>query len=313
MPQITESRLSTRQQLVSIWKLGGLSPRQLARRVWHEIGSDDLMSRASDLAYNFLLASFPLLLFLVSLFGIFASQRQHLQESLFFYLAQVLPPAALTLVSRTLQEVIQKSSGVKLIFGLVFAIWAGSGGVSSLISGLNIAYSVRDSRPWIKVKLRAIVLTMAISILIIAALLIVLYGGYLAESLGAQLGLRALSVVGWKVAQWVLALAFVLLAFAIIYYYGPDLKEQHWYWITPGAVVGVTLWIIISVAFRIYLHFFNTYSRTYGSLGAVIILLFWFYVTGFAFLIGGEINSEIEHAAARRGHPEAKAEGEKAA
>lgn len=271
------------------------------------------MSRASDLAYNFLLASFPLLLFLVSLFGIFASQRQHLQESLFFYLAQVLPPAALTLVSRTLQEVIQKSSGVKLIFGLVFAIWAGSGGVSSLISGLNIAYSVRDSRPWIKVKLRAIVLTMAISILIIAALLIVLYGGYLAESLGAQLGLRALSVVGWKVAQWVLALAFVLLAFAIIYYYGPDLKEQHWYWITPGAVVGVTLWIIISVAFRIYLHFFNTYSRTYGSLGAVIILLFWFYVTGFAFLIGGEINSEIEHAAARRGHPEAKAEGEKAA
>ena len=313
MPEITESKLSTRQQLVSIWKLGGLSPRQLARRTWNEIGSDDLMSRASDLAYNFLLASFPLLLFLVSLFGVFASQRQHLQESLFFYLAQVLPPAALTLVSNTLQEVIQKSSGIKLIFGLLFAIWAGSGGVSSLISGLNIAYSVRDSRPWIKVKLRAIVLTVAISILIIAALLIVLYGGYLAESLGAQLSLHAVSVLAWKVAQWILALAFVLLAFAIIYYYGPDLREQHWYWITPGAIVGMTLWIIVSVAFRIYLHFFNTYSRTYGSLGAVIILLFWFYVTGFAFLIGGEINSEIEHAAADRGHPEAKAEGEKAA
>jgi membrane protein len=313
LPEITESRLSTRQQLVSIWKLGGLSPRQLARRTWDEIGSDDLMSRASDLAYNFLLASFPLLLFLVSLFGVFASQRQHLQESLFFYLAQVLPPAALTLVSNTLQEVIQKSSGIKLVFGLLFAIWAGSGGVSSLISGLNIAYSVRDSRPWIKVKLRAIVLTVAISILIIAALLIVLYGGYLAESLGAQFGLRAVSVLAWKAAQWILALAFVLLAFAIIYYYGPDLKEQHWYWITPGAIVGMTLWIIVSVAFRIYLHFFNTYSRTYGSLGAVIILLFWFYVTGFAFLIGGEINSEIEHAAADRGHPEAKAEGEKAA
>jgi membrane protein len=313
LPEITESKLSTKQQLVSIWKLGGLSPRQLARRTWNEIGSDDLMSRASDLAYNFLLASFPLLLFLVSLFGVFASQRQHLQESLFFYLAQVLPPAALTLVSNTLQEVIQKSSGIKLIFGLLFAIWAGSGGVSSLISGLNIAYSVRDSRPWIKVKLRAIVLTVAISILIIAALLIVLYGGYLAESLGAQLSLHAVSVLAWKVAQWILALTFVLLAFAIIYYYGPDLREQHWYWITPGAIVGMTLWIIVSVAFRIYLHFFNTYSRTYGSLGAVIILLFWFYVTGFAFLIGGEINSEIEHAAADRGHPEAKAEGEKAA
>ena len=313
MPEITQSKLSTKQQIQSIWRLGGLSPRQLGKRVVGEIGADDLMSRASDLAYNFLLGSFPLLVFLVSLFGVFASQRQHLQDSLFFYLAQVLPPAALTLVTRTLQEVIQNSSGGKLAFGLLFAIWAGSGGVSSLMSGLNIAYHVRDSRPWIKVKLRAIVLTIALSILIIAALLMVLYGGHLAEFVGDRFGLATVTVIGWKIAQWILALSFVTLAFAIIYYYGPDLKEQHWYWITPGALVGVILWITVSIIFRIYLHFFNTYSRTYGSLGAVIILLFWFYVTGFAFLIGGEINSEIEHAAAERGHPEAKAEGQKKA
>jgi membrane protein len=313
LPEITKSRLSTKEQLESIWKLGGLTPRQLAKRVWNEIGPDDLMSRSGDLAYNFLLASFPLLLFLVSLFGMFASQRQHLQDSLFYYLAQVLPPAAVTLVNHTLQEVIQKSGGGKLAFGLLFAIWAGSGGISSLISGLNIAYHVRDSRPWLRVKLRAIVLTVAISALIIAALFMVLYGGQVAEFMGAEFGLRAASVVGWKIAQWILALAFVILAFAIIYYYGPDLREQHWYWITPGALVGVVLWITVSIAFRVYLHFFNSYSRTYGSLGAVIILLFWFYVTGFAFLIGGEINSEIEHGAAEHGHPEAKAEGQKAA
>ena len=313
MPEITESRLSTKQQIESIWKLGGITLKQLGRRVISEIGDDDLVSRASDLAYNFLLAAFPMLLFLISLFGLFASQSRHLQDSLFFYLSQVLPPAAFTLVERTLREIISSSGSGKLAFGLVFAIWAGSGGMSSLMSGLNIAYGVRDSRSWIKVRLRAIALTIAISILITLALLIVLYGGVVAEFVGAELNLADLAVTGWKIGEWLIALAFVILAFALIYYYGPDLKEQHWYWITPGSLAGVILWLIVSSAFRAYLHFFNSYSRTYGSLGAVIILLFWFYVTGFAFLIGGEINSEIEHAAAAHGHPEAKPEGRKAA
>ena len=313
MPEITESRLSTKQQIESIWKLGGLRPKQLGKRVWSEIGQDDLVSRASDLAYNFLLGAFPMLLFVISLFGLFASQSKHLQDSLFFYLAEVLPPAAFTLVERTLREIISNSGSGKLAFGLLFAIWAGSGGMSSLISGLNIAYGVRESRSWIKVRLRAIVLTISISILVTIALLIVLYGGTIAELVGAKLNLADVAVFTWKVGEWVVALVFVILAFALIYYFGPDLKEQHWYWITPGSLAGVILWLVISFAFRAYLHFFNSYSRTYGSLGAVIILLFWFYVTGFAFLIGGEINSEIEHAAAAHGHPEAKPEGKKAA
>jgi membrane protein len=105
----------------------------------------------------------------------------------------------------------------------------------------------------------------------------------------------------------------VTFAFSLIYYFGPNVKEQHWYWITPGSVLGVLLWVAASFGFRMYLHFFNSYSKTYGSLGAVMILLVWFYVTGFAFLVGGEVNAEIEHAAAEHGHPEAKAEGEKVA
>jgi len=99
----------------------------------------------------------------------------------------------------------------------------------------------------------------------------------------------------------------------VIYYFGPDVAEQDWYWITPGSVVGVLLWIAASFGFRAYLHFFNTYSRTYGSLGAVMILLMWLYVTSFSFLVGGEINAQIEHADAVRDHPEAKAEGERRA
>jgi membrane protein len=310
---MTDSMLSTKQQVVSIWSLGGLTRKQLLKRVWVEIDNDDLLGRASELAYNFLLAVFPMLLFLVSLFGVFAAQRGELQGRLFYYLGQVLPPAAYELISKTLQEVIKNSGGGKVTLGLVLALWAGAGGMSSLMSGLNAAYNVRDARPWWKKRGIAVALTLAISILVIAALFIVVAGGNVAELVGGKLHLGTAAIITWKVLQWPVAFAFIIFAFALIYYFGPDLKEQHWYWITPGSIVGVVLWLATSFAIRLYLHFFNTYSRTYGSLGAVIILLLWFYVTGLSFLIGGEINSEIEHAAAERGHPEAKPEGQKAA
>jgi len=141
---------------------------------------------------------------------------------------------------------------------------------------------------------------------------LVLAGGVATDYLGARLHLGVFAVVSWRVVQLLAALLFVVVAFSLIYYYGPNLEEQHWYWITPGSLVGVLLWLAASLGFRVYLHFFNTYSKTYGSLGAAIILLIWFYVTGLAFLVGGEINSEIENAAAEHGHPEAKAVGEKA-
>ncbi len=101
-------------------------------------------------------------------------------------------------------------------------------------------------------------------------------------------------------------------AFALIYYFAPDLKKQEWKWLTPGAVIGVVLWLLVSLAFRVYLHFFDSYSATYGFTGAVIVLMLWLYFTGAAVLIGGEINSEIEHAAAKQGAPDAKEKGEKA-
>jgi len=128
---------------------------------------------------------------------------------------------------------------------------------------------------------------------------------------GSYYGLHEITIITWRVGEIAVAIAFITLAFSLIYYFGPDLEEQHWYWITPGSIIGVVLWIAASFAFRAYLHFFNSYSKTYGSLGAAIILLMWLYITGFAVLIGGEINAQVEHAAAKRGHPEAKAPGKK--
>jgi membrane protein len=308
-----KSALSTGEQVESIWHLGGLSGKQLAIRVWKSMNEDNIFDRASELAYNFILSIFPMLLFVVALFGFFASEASGFQDRLFFYLSTVLPPAAYQIVVGTIHDVARNATGGKLTLGIVLALWSASGGMSSMISTVNAAYSVRDKRSYFKVKFIALLLTLTISALVIAALALVLVGGNAVSFLANHLGLNDIWVVGWKVIQWPAALFFISLSFAVVYYFGPDLDGQHWYWITPGSLVGVLLWVAVSFAFRAYIHFFNSYSKTYGSLGAEIILMLWFYVTGLAFLIGAEVNAQIEHAAGRHGHPEAKLEGQKAA
>ena len=310
---MSDSKLSTEQQISSIWDLGGLGWRELVWRVWGGINQNDLMNRSYELAYCFLLAVFPLLLSLIALLGAFASGGGRLRSALFFYFQQALPPEAYRLLVNTLNEVIKNTGAGKLTFGVLFALYSGSGGVTQMMSTLNAAYEVREGRSWLKVHLIAVGLTVAMSMLVIAALFLVFGGGRLVDFIGKALGMNSAFLAVGVVLQWLLALGFVVFAFAVIYYFGPDVKERHWYWITPGSVVGVALWAIASGAFRGYLHFFNSYSKTYGSLGAVMILMLWFYLTGLAFLVGGQINSTIEHAAAEHGHPEAKSIGRKAA
>ncbi len=310
---MTKSNLSPEQQVASLWSLGGLGIRELGKRVYQGLNDDYLLDRASALAYNFILALFPLMLFLLAVFGIFASHSASMGSDLFAYLGQVLPPDAAKVITKTLAEVTRNAGGAKLTVGVLLTLWFASGGMSSMISGLDGVYEVKESRPFWKVRLVALGLTVAISVLIIAALVAILTGNFVANYAGAHWGLGEGAIIAWRVVQVALALVFVVFSFSLIYYYGPDLEEQHWYWITPGSFIGVLIWVAASFAFRGYLHFFNTYSKTYGSLGAAMILLMWLYITGFSFLIGGEINAQIEHAAAVRGHPEAKAPGEKKA
>jgi membrane protein len=208
--------------------------------------------------------------------------------------------------------VTQASGGGKISFGILAALWAASNGMGAVSESLNVAYDVKETRPWWKVRLTAVLLTFTLASLIIGALVLVLYGHDIAETVAGKFGLGTAFEYGWKILQWPIVLAFVLTAFAVIYFFAPDLKDHHWKWITPGAIVGVALWLIISFAFKLYLEYFNSYSATYGALGAVIILMLWFYFTGIAILVGGEINSEIEHAMAEQGDPEAKERGEKA-
>lgn len=295
----------------SLWVLSNITWVELAKRVWREINNDRMFGRAAELSYYFLLALFPLLIFLTSIIGIVLGSGSGTRHALYDYLARIMPPSAYQLISATMYEVSASSGGGKISFGLLAALWAASNGMGAITESLNIAYDVEESRPWWKARLVAIGLTIALSVLIIGALVLVVFGGRIGEGLATAYGFGSAFAFTWKIVQWPVVFAFMMLAFALLYYFGPSLRKQKWHWLTPGAAIGVGLWLLISVAFRIYLHFFNSYSATYGSLGAVIILMLWLYFTGAAVLIGGEINSEIENAAAEQGAPDAKEHGEK--
>ncbi|MFN2492033.1 MAG: YihY/virulence factor BrkB family protein [Pyrinomonadaceae bacterium] len=284
---------------------------ELAKRVWSDIGKDDIFGRAAQLSYYFLLALFPLLLFLTSVIGLIMGSGTGLRHSLFNYLGKVLPSSASALVSTTMFEVSNASGGGKISFGILAALWAASTGMGAISESLNVAYHVKETRPWWKQRLTAVLLTVALGVLIIWALVLVLYGGRIADFLAVHYGFGQAFVLVWKIVQWPIVLAFLFIGFALIYYWAPDLRDQDWRWVTPGSLVAVILWLLVSFGFRLYLHYFDSYSKTYGSLGAVIILMLWFYLTGAAILIGGEVNSDIEAAAAREGASKAKDKGEK--
>jgi len=281
----------------SLWKLGGLTLWQLARNVIRESMEDRILEHASALAFDFFLALFPLLLFLLTLFGLFASQSSQLQGSLLAYFADFLPPASFEIVRKITEEMATNASSGRLTFGIVVALWFASGGVGSMISTLNVVYQVREVRSWFKVRAIALGLTLVLSVFILAALFILFVGGQLVDWAGSELQLTPITIVVWKELQWPAAILFMVASYSLIYYFGPDLKQRRWHWITPGSALGMLLWLAASAGFRAYLHYFNSYTATYGSLGALAILLVWLYVTGLAFLIGGEVNAQIERAA----------------
>ena len=295
----------------SLWTLGGLRWIELAKRVWSETNEDDVFGRAAQLAYYFLLALFPLLIFLTATLGLMLGSGDGLRTSLFNYLGQVMPGSAFQLVDTTMSEIMGASGAGKLSFGLLATLWAASNGMGAITQSLNVAYDLKETRPWWKQRLVAIGLTVALSVLVITALLLVLLGGRVADGLAVHYQLGGFFPIAWRLLQWPIVFAFMVLSFALIYYFAPSFAEQDWKWLTPGALIGVVLWLLVSFGFKAYLHFFNSYSATYGSLGAVIVLMLWLYLTGAAILIGSEINSEIENAAAESGAPDAKERGEK--
>jgi membrane protein len=287
---------SATEQSKAIWNLGGLTPTALGRNVAGEIQTHNFLGRASELAFNFLFALFPLILFMLSLFGLFASRSLELQIDFLSYFADFLPPTAFQLLNSTTIELAKHASRGMVTFGIITALWFASGGVNSMIDALNHAYHVDERRSWLRVRFVSLALTLSIAILLLASLLALVATTHLVDWFGSKLHLQPVVLAIWKALQWPAALCFVLVSYSLIYFFGADLKERHWHWITPGSVFGALIWLLASLGFRIYLRFFNSFTVSYGSLGAVMILLAWLYVSGLAFLVGGEINAEIERA-----------------
>src|SRR2546421_661307 len=263
-----------------MWTLSRLSVKEMLARVWREMKRDDVFGNAAQLAYYFLLALFPLLIFLTSGIGLIVGSNTGMRRALFAYLSRVMPSSAFQLIDSTIIEVSKSSGAGKLSFGLIAALWAASNGMGAITQALNSAYDLEETRPWWKQRLIAIVLTIGLSVLIIAALGLVIGGSHIADHLAMYHRFSSAFTITWRILQWPIALTFMLLAFALIYFFAPDSQNQRWQWLTPGSLVGVVLWLAASFALKAYLHFFDSYSKTYGSLGAVIVLMPWLFLTG---------------------------------
>ncbi|TAK08070.1 MAG: YihY/virulence factor BrkB family protein [Candidatus Manganitrophaceae bacterium] len=285
------------------WALGALTPKQLIADLWTEMNEDDIFAIAAQLSYSSLFALFPFLLFLITLIGYLPISD--LFNQIMSYLSEVMPPDALTLVQQNIESIVREPRGGLLSFGLIATLWAASRGVVSLCSGLNAAYDVKEGRPWWKLQLTAVALTLSLSVFVIFAAVLMIFGGAIGEWLSHALGLGPLFQIAWNAVRLFLAALIMIFVVAVLYYFCPDV-EQEWRWVTPGSVIAVLGWIGASLLFSYYVSHFGNYNKTYGTIGAVIILLTWMYLSGLIVLIGGEINSVIE-----RSLPEGKSAGEK--
>jgi membrane protein len=293
----------SRSPLESLWDLHGVPARAVAARVWKSILSDRLFGHAAELGFYFLFALFPTLFCAGSILGLAAQSAHAIYDRLLDYLALVIPTSALGTVLSTFNETAAAASSGKITFSSVAAIWSASVGISAMQDTLNDVYKIKDSRSYIVARIYAIGLTLLLTAIVSVALASVLGGDVIGKLTYRYLPdhfLAGVADIAARVVGRIIALSFLILSFAVIYYWAPDLRKRRWRWFTPGAMVGIIGWLLASLGLRLYLHFFNNYSVTYGSLGAVIILLTWFYITGLMLLMGAEINSQIEAAAVER-------------
>ena len=289
----------SRSPVHNLWNLQNVPLSIVAKRTGNSFLDDNLLSRAAELGYYFLFALFPMLISASSILGLVARHASQIYDKLLNYLSLVVPPSAYQMVIDTFNQTAEHSSGGKITLGLVAAIWSASVGFSAIQDGMNTVYKVRETRPYWKARGAAILVTALLCILVTLNLSALLLGDYMAKIARVRFyhhWIAATAAWSLHIVSWLVATALLMLLFSSIYYFAPDLKNKCWHWLTPGASIGILTWVLASIGLRVYLHFFNSYSLTYGSLGAVIILLTWFYVTGLTLLLGAEVNSEI-HAA----------------
>jgi membrane protein len=281
--------------MAQLWSLKGLSWRELAKRTCRKSWDDE----AARLAFYYFLSLFPVLLLLLIVFDKLADTGSNLRDTLLGAFQQILPRQASALIAKTVAEL---NAGAVIGAGAVAAglgsAWGALNGTWAMMTGLNKAYEVKEERPWWKVLSIAFGLTIALGIMGLIALWAMLYGSRARKMMDQDFGIHAQSLFLWRIIPWVVTAVLLLFSFALLYRFGPNLKDRRWQWSIPGAAVAATLWVASALLFQVYENHFSS-ERIYGGLNAVVSLLLWLYFTGAAIFIGGEANSEIEKAAAQ--------------
>jgi membrane protein len=258
------------------------------KKLWHEIEDDRVLDGAAALAYYLLLAIFPASIFALALLPYLSIP--HLQQAITDLLHQILPPQSATVFEGTVQHVVSEKKGGLLTLGLVFTLWSASTGIYAMMEQLNLAYEAKERRPFWKVRGTAILLVPLFVLLVFGSLSLVIFGGVAQSWLASILGWSRPLVIFFATLRWIIIGASLLLGLAVIYWFGPDVNVKFRF-ISPGNVVGATLIALASIGFRCYVSSFGNYGATYGSLGAIIILMLWLYLAGIAVLVGCEINA----------------------
>jgi membrane protein len=275
----------------------------LFRTIWREAAKTNIANRAAELAFWFLLGFFPMLLSVVSMVSALSSASNS-QAILMKYVGEVLPSTASDLVRQVLA---QTAISGRAWLALLFALWSSSSATAGLIDTLNEIYDVKESRPWWRRRLIALGLALAMGVLLTAALMIVVYGpAILLHVLNVPSTLFIL-----KFAQWPAAGSLLILALVGLYRFAPNIRQQRLKWLLPGSSFAAVVWMVVSILFKVYVRHFSHFGMLYGSLGTLIILMFWFYLSGIVILAGGELNAILEDAAAQRKIPGAKRRGQR--
>ena len=266
---------------------------ELLKRTFKEAFDDGVFDLAAQQAYYFFFALFPALLAIISIASFFPVDN--LTNEMIGTLGQVAPGDVVKIINEQLDKISGDKAGGLLTFAFLVTLWSSSGAVVSMCTTLNAAYDITEGRPWWKVRLIAIGLTIGLAFFTLISMALIIAGPGVARQFADMVGLGEVFVWTWSILRWPVIFVLIATAIALIYYFAPD-AEQEFVWITPGSVLATLLWIGISYGFKTYVATMGNYTETYGLIGGVMVLLLWFYLSGIALLVGAELNAEIEHA-----------------
>ena len=265
--------------------------RQFLKELYRKTVDDDIRNGAAVLGFYLMLAIFPAMIFVLSVIPYLPIPN--VDQAIMDLLRQAVPASAADMFAGVVQEVTQEQRGGLLSFGLLAALWATSTGMYAIMQQLNIAYDVDEGRGFLRARLVAIALSLLFVVLVVGGFSLIVLGGQIQEWLGARFGFGDALLAFLIVFRWVIIVGGLLLAFSVIYYLAPNV-EQKFKFITAGSVVGVVVLLVASLAFAWYTQNFGNYDATYGSVGAVMVLMMWLYIAGLAILFGSEINALIK-------------------